>query len=472
MKVLIIIVCLACVFTACSSTSTSDKKDASTTAPAEQKATEQQASNDDNKSKEKVTLNTVFLGATWGQATQTLAEEYEKQTGVKVNVELVGRDAIHEKLALAIAGKTSYDLFNVDYPWVPEFASSGNLFPLNDFIKKYNIDTSKYLPRALALAQWNEKNGEFGNGGTIYGLPQTIHPHVLWYRTDLFNDEKNKADFKAKYGYDLAPPKTIKEFHDAAEFFNGREVDGQKLFGWAAQGSKGFGNVHTWLTFVYSNNADVIDWSNMKSSLNTPEVIEATKIWADLLKFSPPGINDYTFAEVSADAAMGRLAMAIHWSWSAFEVDDNTKSKTVGKWNFVPVPQIKSSVPHLAGWVVVIPKTSKNAEEAFKFLTWLENEENDIRQAEMGGGDPVRADSYKSPRLTDLKIEGTDIKKFRRYRALEEAMRTTKARPFFPLEEKWETVVSEHLSAVQLGQTSVEEALKKADEEVNKLIRK
>ncbi|MCU1554548.1 MAG: Family 1 extracellular solute-binding protein, partial [Arthrobacter sp.] len=48
----------------------------------------------------KKTLNAIFLPADWGKVVQEkLAPEYEKETGVKVNVELVGRDAIHEKMA-------------------------------------------------------------------------------------------------------------------------------------------------------------------------------------------------------------------------------------------------------------------------------------------------------------------------------------------------------------------------------------
>ncbi|KIL35090.1 hypothetical protein SD71_15685 [Cohnella kolymensis] len=423
------------------------------------------------KSGEQVTLNGVFLGATWGQATQELAKEYEKETGVKVNIELVGRDVIYQKLALSIAGQANYDLFNVDYNWVPEFASRDTLYPLDELIKKYNVDTSQYLPRALALTQWNGKNGSFGEGGTIYGLPQTIHPHLLWYRSDLFNDAKNKADFKAKYGYDLIPPTNMKQFKDAAEFFNGKEVDGQKIYGWAAQATKGFGNVHTWLTFMYSNGADVIDWNNMTSSLSTPEAIDATKSWVDMMKFTPPGINDYTFAEVASDAAQGKLAMALHWSWSAFEVDDPKTSKTVGKWDFVQVPAMKESIPHLAGWSIAIPKTTKQPDEAFKFMAWLESKQNDVRQAQMGGGDPVRSESYTDTALTGMKIEGTDVDRFRRYKALEEAMKTAKARPFFPQEEKWETVVSDYLSQLQFNQTSVEEAMKQADDAVNQMLK-
>ncbi|GGG01702.1 ABC transporter substrate-binding protein [Paenibacillus abyssi] len=425
---------------------------------------------DSGESSDQIVLNGVFLGSTWGTSVQELAKDYEKETGVKVNIELVGRDVIYQKLAISIAGQADYDIFSVDYNWVPEFGSQDSLLPLDDLIAKHNIDTSAFLPKALASAQWNGQNGSFGEGGTIYGLPQTVHPHLLWYRSDLFNDDQFKQQFQEQYGYELAPPKTMKEFRDAAEFFNGKEVDGQQIYGWAAQASKGFGNVHTWLTFLYSNGGDVFDWDKMTSSLSTPEAIEATKTWADLLQFSPPGINDYTFVEVASDAAQGKLAMAIHWSWSAFEVDEPTMSKTVGKWDFAQVPAMKEAVPNFSAWPMVIPKTSKNAEEAFKFIAWLENKENDVRQALLGAGDPVREESYSDPALTEKLIEGTDVKQFRRYEALAEAMVTTKARPFFPQEEKWESTVSEYLSAVQFGQMTVEEAMKRADEAVNKML--
>ncbi|UNJ81129.1 ABC transporter substrate-binding protein [Metabacillus dongyingensis] len=421
--------------------------------------------------KEQISLNGVFLNTTWGELTQKLAEEYENETGVSVNIELVGRDMIFQKLALSIAGNANYDLFNVDYNWVPELVSTNSLLPLETYIEKNKVYTEDFLPRALALTQWNGENGGYGEGGNIYGLPQTIHPHILWYRSDLFEDEKLKSEFKGIYGYDLSPPKKMQQFRDMAKFFNGKMVNGKKIYGWAGQASEGFGNVHTWLTFVYSNGGDVIDWNKMTSSLSTPEVIEATKTWIDLLQFSPPGINDYTFSEVSADAAEGNVAMAIHWSWAADKVDDRANSNTVGQWEFVQTPAMKSSVPHLAGWSIVIPRTSKYPEEAFKFMVWLESKQNDVRQAQMGGGDPVRFSSYLVPTLKQVEVAGTDVKKFRRYKAVNEAMKTAKARPFFPQEEQWESVVTGYLHDAQLGEMSVEEALTKADEAVNNLLR-
>ncbi|OAS89021.1 MULTISPECIES: ABC transporter substrate-binding protein [Metabacillus] len=421
--------------------------------------------------KKQISLNGVFLNTTWGEVTQQLAEEYEEETGVSVNIELVRRDMIFQKMSLSIAGNASYDLFNVDYNWVPELVSTNSLLPLDTYMVQEQVDTEGFLPRALSLTQWNGKNGAYGEGGNNYGFPQTIHPHILWYRSDLFKKNKLKSEFKSKYGYNLTPPKTMDQFRDMAEFFNGKIVNGKKIYGWAGQASEGFGNVHTWLTFVYSNGGDVIDWNKMTSSLSTPEVIEATKTWIDLLQFSPPGINDYTFSEVSDDAAEGNVAMAIHWSWAADKVDDQAYSNTVGQWDFAQTPAMKASVPHLAGWTIVIPRTSKHPEEAFKFMVWLESKQNDIRQAQMGGGDPVRLSSYLDPTLKQVEVKGTDVKKFRRYEAVNEAMKTAKARPFFPQEEQWESIVTGYLHAAQLGEMSVEEALTKADEAVNDLLR-
>ena len=58
------------------------------------------------------------------------------------------------------------------------------------------------------------------------------------FRYDWFNDEKNKADFKAKYGYDLGVPVNWSAYEDIAEFFTGREIDGKKVFGHMDYGKK------------------------------------------------------------------------------------------------------------------------------------------------------------------------------------------------------------------------------------------
>ena len=54
--------------------------------------------------------------------------------------------------------------------------------------------------------------------GTIYGFPDDGDVFLFYYRKDLFEDAENKAAFKAKHGYDLAPPATWKQFSEIGQF--------------------------------------------------------------------------------------------------------------------------------------------------------------------------------------------------------------------------------------------------------------
>src|ERR1700683_4594470 len=110
-----------------------------------------------------VTLHAIFLPATWGTVVKnTLAPEYERETGVKVDVQLIGRDAIHEKMATLFAGAdASFDIFNLDYNWIPEFAVGDHLLTMDDQVSAG--DRNDFFPLALQVASYN---------GKLYGIPQ------------------------------------------------------------------------------------------------------------------------------------------------------------------------------------------------------------------------------------------------------------------------------------------------------------
>ena len=411
---------------------------------------------------ENITIRAIFLPATWGTVVkETLAPQYEKETGVKVEVQLIARDAIHDKMATLFAAKDpSFDVFNLDYNWIPEFGRAGHLVPLDD--KLTAEDKADFFPLALKVASWN---------GKLYGVPQTVHPHLLWYRKDLYGDPEIQKQFHDQTGLDLAPPKTMDEWLQQSKFFNGKTLGGKKIYAWAAQAAKGFGNVHTWLSFLYTYGAQPFNSDFTKSTLSTPDGIAATNQWAEMMKYMPPGSSGFTYDDVTTAAQQGLVATALQWSWGAFAVDDKTTSQTVGLWDFTQVPAAKQgqpSHPHLAEWVIAVSKFSKHPDEAAKFVTWLETKENDVIQASLGGGDPVRISSYSSSKLTDETLPGTDVKRFRRYPQVLIAMQNAMPRPFFPGEERWETTVTTPLQAIQLGQMTVEQGLKEADNDVRK----
>jgi multiple sugar transport system substrate-binding protein len=396
------------------------------------------------------TLRAIFLPTAWGiQTKEVFAPEFARRTGIKVEIDLIGRDAIYDQMSTRFAAAdASYDIFNTDYNWVPEFAQGGHLVPLDNLVGA----DDDFLPKALDVVRYR---------GALYAVPQTVHPHLLWYRRDLFD------------AAGLRPPETADEWLAAARRFHGRQVDGRSVYGWAAQAVQGYGNVHTWLTFLYSFGGETFtDFTTLQPTLHTPEALEATQFWAEMMRYTPPGIDDYTYDETIAAAAAGLVATCLHGSWGAFAVDDPATSQTVGRWEFVKVPRARASVPHLAEWVVAVSSYSAKREAALEFIRYLESPENDVRQALLGAGDPVRASSYADVRLTEARVEGyPDLRRFRRHAQVLEAMQTAKPRPLFTHEEQWETVISRYLSAVRIGECSAREALAKAQADVELMIR-
>ncbi len=408
-----------------------------------------------------VTLHAIFLPATWGTVVKTtLAPEYERETGVKVDVQLIARDAIHDKMATLFAGKdSSFDIFNLDYNWIPEFGGAGNLLDMGDVLR--GGDRNDFFPLALRVATWNNR---------LYGIPQTVHPALLWYRSDIYGEPAIKADYRKQTHSDLAPPKTMSEWLRQAAFFNGRTMAGHKTYAWAAQAAKGFGNVHTWLSFFYTYGGHPFNGDFSHSTLSTPQGVAGTRDWAEMMKYMPPGANGFTYDDVTTAAQQGTVATALQWSWGAFAVDDKANSRTVGKWEFTQIPSAvagQPSHPHLAEWVISVSKYSRNADEAKKFVAWLETKKNDVVQASLGGGDPVRISSYSNPKLTQESVAGTSVKRFRRYPQVMIAMKNAMPRPFFPNEERWETTVTSPLQAVQLQQVAAAPGLAEADKAVD-----
>ena len=111
-----------------------------------------------------------------------LLDDYEKETGVKVNVEAVNYEIMHEKLMTQLTAKESnYDVLVVDNYWVGEFVEAGWMEDLSSYIKESGFDTSKYVK-----SMW-EMVGEVD--GTPYMIPFYNYMFSLIYRTDVFDDK-------------------------------------------------------------------------------------------------------------------------------------------------------------------------------------------------------------------------------------------------------------------------------------------
>ena len=152
----------------------------------------------------RVTLKWATIAGFYTDWAAELVKEFEKKTGIDVQVVQIDLATMYEKEAIEMAGRTgAYDLVTVESTWLAEWAHAGWLEPLDDYIAqtpKSEFDINDVSPALVRIScSYKDK---------IYALPYYTFTAGMFYRKDLFDDPGERAAFKKKYGYDLAVPKT------------------------------------------------------------------------------------------------------------------------------------------------------------------------------------------------------------------------------------------------------------------------
>src|SRR5262245_35089673 len=159
----------------------------------------------------------TILWAEWDPANylQELVKDYEKQTGVKVKVETVPWPNFQTKAFTEFNAKgDAYDMVVGDSQWLGAGATGGHYVDLTDWVKKNGVLDSMAPATMVAYSEYPK------GGGKYWSVPVEGDATGWAYRKDYFEDPKEMEAFKAKYGYDLAVPKTWAEMRDVAEFFH------------------------------------------------------------------------------------------------------------------------------------------------------------------------------------------------------------------------------------------------------------
>ncbi|HLE24916.1 MAG TPA: sugar ABC transporter substrate-binding protein [Thermodesulfobacteriota bacterium] len=328
-----------------------------------------------------------------------ISKQYTKQTGVKINVELVPWDKWHDTIASEFDSKGSrFDLVVFDSQSMSEFASEGNFVLLNPYIEKSKkVKFTDYDPEALReYAEYPEGSGK------LYALPLNQDAMGLVYRKDLLEDPEEKKAFKVKYGYELTVPETYEQLKDIAEFFN-RPV--KNLYGIALYGSRDYDAVTTAFNNVlWSFGGELWDPRTRRAEgfINSSASVAALEYFKELFKYAPPGATGWYYDEVNNAINNGRVAMGINWYYF-FNANSNPKiSKYADKLGFAPLPGEKGpdgkfrQYNSLGGQGISISKFSKHVDEAWRFLEWFVSNENQWEWVK-GGGQTGRVDILRSP---------------------------------------------------------------------------
>lgn len=315
---------------------------------------------------------------------QELSKDFTTQVGLEVEVVKIPWPSFQDQVFTAFVGKSDrYDIVVGDSQWLGRNSAGGHYVDLTDWIKA-NIDVDSIYKTAM------EAFAEYPKGTSQYwALPAEVDANGFIYRTDLFEAPKEKEVFKAKYGYELATPKTYKELRDIAEFFTrppelygiapwfSKEYDsvtmGFQQVMWSFGGS--YGDTNTYKVDGYINNADAV---------------KALEYYKGLKAFSPPDAPNYYWAETLDAYKSGKVAMAMdYFAFFPGVVDADQNPNYYDKTGFFVSPSgPKGRYISIGGQGMSISTYSKNKEAAKRYMKWFIQKPVQEKWAKLGGFTP------------------------------------------------------------------------------------
>jgi len=385
-----------------------------------------------NRGSEK-TLTIAVNAGVEGTALKAAAKEWGEARGVRVEVVELPYSNLFEKEQLDLTSRTgAYDVIMLDDPWFARLVQGSSLAPL---AREPDAD---FVSSCLDVCRNPYRTG------TYFALPYVGNSQLFFYRADLF----------AKYG--LAPPKTWSEVLAAARKIG----SGEKMYGYVMRAAPGNAVVTDFMPLLWAFGADVLDPSG-KPGCDSPAAIESLRFMLELGKYSPPGYAGFNSDEVSAHLLQSTAAMSINWPAWIRAMDDPSKSRVVGKIDFIPMPGERvPGVGELGTWLLAVPSASKRTAEAFEFVYWV-TDPAQMKQAALRGNPPTRRSVFQSPELTS---------RFRAFPAQLASLESARPRPRSPLWNEIENAFGIYLSKANAGAMAPDEAMRQAAREIGQIV--
>ncbi|GAB6928835.1 sugar ABC transporter substrate-binding protein [Paenibacillus sp. JCM 10914] len=303
---------------------------------------------------------------------ETLIKQYEEDNpGVKISVQSIPWGSAHDKLLTAVASKSGPDVVQMGTTWIPEFAQAGALLDLTPYLEQYpNLKPENYFDGAVQTMSYDDK---------VVGIPWYVETRVLFYRTDIL----------AEMGYPEGP-KNWDELKDA----------GEKL---AARGNGNYAitidakDMNYLSMFAWQNGSVMID-EDRQPHFNEPPFVEAMEF---LKSFYDTGMTPLA-SDLDLFAAFkdGQFPMFISGPWMIQGIKDKAP-EIEGKWATTVLPAKESNTSFLGGANMSVFNSTKNAEEAVKFISFMSEQESQLTNYDVSKNLPAIKSAWEDERFQD-----------------------------------------------------------------------
>jgi multiple sugar transport system substrate-binding protein len=388
----------------------------------------------------------VWSSGRWLELENKIATAFnESQDRIVLAVESAPWQQYWDKMQVSLAAGTAPDLIWMSGAMFLNLVEKGGLLDLTDLISAANFDVGKYYSQPK-IFEWQ---------GKYYGMPWSMGVQVLYVNKTAFEED----------GVPLPPeqwddPKwTWKEFLETAQAL----TKGTERYG--VQSSNGM--EFYWGNFVWSNGGDVLSEDEKHTAIDSPEAVEALKFAVDLIhkyKVSPAPDDPNVFqAGAPRPFALGKVAMDL--GNNAYIPDYLAQIKQFER-GLYPLPKAPKEgarpAPSFNGNPICLASRSKVPREAFEALQFLSGDEGMKMLAETKLTMPALKAAASSEPYISPPPEGM--------LRLSEGHHYAQDLRFHKYWLEWVIKMGEELDKAFIGELPVEEAIKLAVAECDKVL--
>lgn len=382
---------------------------------------------------------------------EALIEAYQKENK-NITIKYVQKSfADYEKELLnALAAGKGPDIFSVHQTWLPKYGDKISPMP----------QTKEFItPKVFQDTFVDVVYQDFVDNDKIYGIPFYVDTLALYYNKDFFNSAGIPS-----------PPTNWDEFLDDVELLTKKDQWGNIERSGIAMGTAQNINRSTDILtlLMLQTGAQMVDSSHSRATFNQTSYLEggAFNPGRDALRFytdfSNPTKRVYCWnreTPYSIDAFYeGKTAMMINYSYNIITIRAKSPYLNFG---VAPIPQIKDrkfDVNYANYWAQTVSKGSKNPAEAWKFLLYLVRQDNLKKYLEKAKRPTSRRD------LVEWQKSDPDLGIF--------ANSALSARSWYQVDSQAiEQIFADMIESIVLGAATLDQAINKAADQVNVLMK-
>ncbi|MFI5086262.1 MAG: ABC transporter substrate-binding protein, partial [Actinomycetales bacterium] len=343
-------------------------------------------------------------------------EKFTQQTGIKVNLEVIGWNDLQTRIQTAVTSGQAPDVVNIGNTWAASLQSTGAFMPFDDTAFQAIGGKDKFVKTAM------DTGGAPGQDPTsvpLYGLA-----YGLYY---------NKAMFSAA---GLTPPTSWEDLVTDAK----KLTTGDK-YGFALAAGSYTENAHFAFIDAAQNGADLFD-KDGKPTFSSDGVVNGISRYLDLMqKDKVVNVANAQYdngTKAVNDFATGKVAMILNQNNADSSIAAN--GMTSDQYGVVPFPAPSDAktqtASHVAGINLSIFKNTKNKDAALKFVNFMTSAETQTALDKPFSSLPVL--NGATPNFTD---NAAEAKTFADIYA-----NKSKPLPLVPAEDQFESTVGKAMN--------------------------